>query len=186
VGLVYPTLRTWRQSINSPPLELPLLPALIPLALNPVPSHLLRNHGRRHGCQPDIAPLLVRVFYQLADDPAERGGNSENLCPLVLFREIPFFLAVASAPRLTMAVSPSSRGFRWQAGDSAGFHVVSEVGMVRKFRELLSPSKRKGMIAPAGTAARNCESVCPTAVDEVVKFFGDADVYWNATVGIPV
>jgi hypothetical protein len=96
-GLVYPTLRTWRQSINSPPLELPLLPALIPLALNPVPSHLLRNHGRRHGCQPDIAPLLVRVFYQLADDPAERGGNSENLCPLVLFREIPFFLAVGVA-----------------------------------------------------------------------------------------
>jgi len=34
-----------------------------------------------------------------------------------------------------------------------GFHVDSEVGMVRKFREILPPAL-KGMIAPIGTAAR--------------------------------
>jgi len=44
-----------------------------------------------------------------------------------------------------------------------GFHFGSEVGMLRKFRELLPPFKRKGMIVPAGTAARarNSENVCP-------------------------
>jgi hypothetical protein len=68
--------------------------------------------------------------------------NSENLCPLPCFVKFPSCSAVA----------------------------LPQVGMVRKFRELL-PSTSEGRLRRVGTAATNCENVCPPT-RLLAKFFG--------------
>jgi hypothetical protein len=56
------------------------LPAFIPLALKTVLPHAFRHERRRHGGQPDVAPLLLRVFHELMDD--QPGEDTGGLYPM--------------------------------------------------------------------------------------------------------
>jgi len=86
------------------------------------------------------------------------GGNSENLCPWPCFVKY-LHVQLSRCP---------------------------QVGMMRKFRELLPPYFKRndgsGRHPPLG--ARNSENVCSLGCWR--SSLGDADVYRYATVGIPV